>query len=136
MEKMTRRRFIGRAAAAAVGAVAIPRAAIEATTENAKAERPNILLLLTCQHTIGHMGAYGYEHLSTPNMDSLARSGVRFTKSYSTSPLCAPSRASIHTGRMPHMAAPTADPPMVASEMGVSRTRSGPNSSKSPRVAP
>src|SRR3972149_6367705 len=40
------------------------------------------------------------------------------------------------TGRSPAMAAPTAAPPIVASEIGVSRTRSSPNSSNKPRVAP
>ena len=40
------------------------------------------------------------------------------------------------TGRRPVIAAPTAAPPMSASEMGVSRTRAGPKASYSPRVAP
>lgn len=65
--------------------------------------RPNIVLLISDQHTIGHVGAYGHPDVKTPNMDSLAASGVSFMKSYCASPQCAPARASIHTGRMPHV---------------------------------
>jgi len=41
--------------------------------------------------------------LKTPHMDSLAEGGVRFEKSYCTSPVCSPARSSILTGRMPHV---------------------------------
>ena len=66
------------------------------------ASRPNILLLLTDQQTLRAMSAYGNPYLHTPNMDNLARSGVRFSISYCTAPVCGPARSSIITGRMPH----------------------------------
>lgn len=64
--------------------------------------RPNILLIFTDQQTISAMSAYGNNHLHTPNMDALAKFGVRFTESYCTSPVCSPSRSSMITGMMPH----------------------------------
>lgn len=65
-------------------------------------ERPNFLLILTDQQTMQAMSAYGNRYLQTPNMDALAKYGIRFTKSYCTSPVCSPSRSSLITGRMPH----------------------------------
>ena len=43
----------------------------------------------------------GNSYVKTPNMDSLARSGVRFERAYVTNPVCSPSRMSLMTGRMP-----------------------------------
>ncbi|MFW5645338.1 MAG: sulfatase-like hydrolase/transferase [Bacteroidota bacterium] len=65
-------------------------------------ERPNIVLILTDQQTIGALSAYGNPYLSTPFMDALAKYGIRFTNSYCTAPVSGPSRSSIITGRMPH----------------------------------
>ena len=48
------------------------------------------------------VGAYGNPVVSTPNLDRLAREGVRFGRAYVTNPFCMPSRASILTGRWPH----------------------------------
>ncbi|HID23305.1 MAG TPA: hypothetical protein EYP14_13015, partial [Planctomycetaceae bacterium] len=72
-----------------------------ARDETAK-PRPNVLLLMTDQQTLRAMSAAGNPYLHTPHMDSLAAAGVRFTISYCASPVCAPSRSSILTGRMPH----------------------------------
>jgi len=67
-----------------------------------KVKGPNILFIFTDQQTINDMGAYGNPYVRTPNMDNLARFGVRFTQSYCTSPVSAPSRSSFMTGHMPH----------------------------------
>ena len=45
------------------------------------------------------MGCYGAEHFPTPNLDYLARYGVRCSDGYSTCPVCSPSRAGLMTGR-------------------------------------
>ena len=47
---------------------------------------------------IGDVGCYGADNYKTPNIDALAKSGVRYTHGY-TVPLCGPSRAAILTGR-------------------------------------
>lgn len=60
------------------------------------ATRPNIVLILADDAGFSDFGAYGGE-ARTPNIDAIARSGVRFSN-YHTSPLCAPSRAMLLTG--------------------------------------
>lgn len=65
-------------------------------------EKPNVLFILTDQHfadAVSHV--MGNEHISTPNIDKLAKNGVRFTKAYATNALCIPARASIFTGYYP-----------------------------------
>lgn len=67
----------------------------------AAAERPNILLVLSDDHSWPHLGCYGDANLSTPNLDRLAAQGMRFNRMYMTAPQCTPARASILTGRSP-----------------------------------
>lgn len=71
-------------------------------TEPEKKERPNILIILTDQHTNDALSYLGNPNLHTPAMDRLAGGGVFFTESYCTSPVCGPARSSLITGRMPH----------------------------------
>jgi arylsulfatase A len=66
--------------------------------------RPNVIVIYTDDQGYADMGAYGAQDLATPNMDALAKSGVRFTQFYSTSPICSPSRAALLTGRYPQRA--------------------------------
>lgn len=63
--------------------------------------RPNVLVIMTDQQSATAMSCAGNTDLRTPAIDSLAEVGVRFERAYCTSPLCAPSRASMITGRMP-----------------------------------
>ena len=62
------------------------------------AARPNILFLLTDDQRWDMMGCAGNAIIQTPNMDALARSGVRFINAFVTTSICAASRASIFTG--------------------------------------
>lgn len=65
---------------------------------------PNIVLFITDQQTRATISAYGNDRTHTPHMDELAAGGVAFERSYCSSPLCSPGRASIVTGQMPHTA--------------------------------
>jgi arylsulfatase A-like enzyme len=65
--------------------------------------RPNILLIMADQLGARFLNCYGSGVDSTPTLDRLARSGVRFDRFYVTAPVCAPNRASILTGRSPEV---------------------------------
>ncbi|UXX79404.1 sulfatase-like hydrolase/transferase [Reichenbachiella carrageenanivorans] len=63
---------------------------------------PNIIVIITDQHTGKIMTQRGYNHITTPGIDKLAAEGTLFTKSYVTYPVCTFSRKSMITGLMPH----------------------------------
>lgn len=65
---------------------------------HAKAERPNVIVVMTDDQGYGDLGVHGNAHIRTPNIDRFAREGVQFTRFY-VSPVCAPTRASLLTGR-------------------------------------
>lgn len=67
----------------------------------AAADRPNLLVILSDDHSAAHVGAYGNPDVRTPRLDRLASEGARLDRAYVTSPQCAPSRSSLVTGRMP-----------------------------------
>ena len=73
-----------------------------ATATTAQDERPNIVLIMADDMGISDIGCYGGE-IRTPNLDALARRGLRFTQFYNTS-RCCPTRASLLTGLYPHQA--------------------------------
>ena len=64
-------------------------------------ERPHILLLVADQLSALHLRAYGHPVTRTPVLDRLAGTGVVFDQAYTASPLCAPARAALMTGRLP-----------------------------------
>lgn len=66
---------------------------------NPPARPPNIVYILADDLGYGELGAYGQELIRTPNLDQLAAEGMRFTDHYSGSPVCAPSRGALLTGR-------------------------------------
>ncbi|MGY8770113.1 MAG: sulfatase family protein, partial [Pirellulales bacterium] len=66
-------------------------------------QRPNILFIMTDQQFADAMSCrMGDEYIHTPSMDSLAKSGMVFTRAYVPNPLCMPARNSIFTGKYPH----------------------------------
>jgi len=65
-------------------------------------KRPNILVILTDQQQAKMLNCAGNSYLKTPAMNQLAQTGIRFTRTYCTDPVCVPSRFSLMTGRMPH----------------------------------
>ncbi len=64
-----------------------------------KLDKPNVLIILTDDQGTMDMNCYGSHDLTSPNMDRLAASGLRFTQFYAGAPICSPSRASLLTGR-------------------------------------
>lgn len=67
-----------------------------------KQKKPNILFIISDQHKQTFSGAYGHQIIKTPNIDALAAKGVTFENAYAPAPVCAPTRASIVTGRYPY----------------------------------
>ncbi|MEM9235170.1 MAG: arylsulfatase [Verrucomicrobiota bacterium] len=62
------------------------------------AEKPNILLIYADDVGYGDLGCYGADAIETPNLDKLAKSGMRFTSAHASSSTCTPSRYSLLTG--------------------------------------
>ena len=65
------------------------------------AKRPNLILILADDLGWADLTCYGNDLHQTPNLDRLAKQGVRFTDAYSASPVCTPTRAAILTGLHP-----------------------------------
>ena len=62
---------------------------------------PNIVILFADDMGYGDLGAYGHPTIRTPNIDRMAREGMKFTQFYVGAPVCTPSRAALLTGRLP-----------------------------------
>jgi len=93
----TRRKFLGTVAAASAAAT-LPGALPAAGTSGRK---PNVLFLMADDLRV-EIGCYGSRFgAQTPQLDALAKAGVRFERNYCQFPLCNPSRASLLTGRKP-----------------------------------
>ncbi|QGN54148.1 sulfatase-like hydrolase/transferase [Novosphingobium sp. Gsoil 351] len=65
------------------------------------AARPNVIVIVTDDQGYRDVGFNGSPDIPTPNIDRIAREGVRFTRGYVAFPVCAPSRAGLLTGRYP-----------------------------------
>ena len=74
-------------------------AAENATVPPTPGRRPNILLILADDLGYADLGCQGCKDIPTPHIDSLAKSGIRFTSGYVSAPVCGPSRAGLLTGR-------------------------------------
>ncbi|WP_371545727.1 sulfatase [Streptomyces sp. NBC_00554] len=111
MSEISRRVFGGLIGGGAVTAVAGTAAATEAaaaerpfrarTAASGSGRRPNLLVILGDDLGWADLSSYGAPHIKTPNLDRLARQGVRFTDAYSGSATCSPTRFSLYTGRYP-----------------------------------
>jgi arylsulfatase len=65
--------------------------------------RKNVVVFITDGHRAEALGCYGNELLQTPNLDAFAGEGVLFERAFCTHSVCMPNRASIFTGRYPHV---------------------------------
>jgi arylsulfatase A len=94
---ISRRDFLRTAARTGAGAAALSLAGPSAC--RAARTRPNIVLILADDLGYAQLGCYGETKIRTPHVDRLAAEGTRFTQAYSGSPVCAPSRAVLLTGK-------------------------------------
>lgn len=65
-------------------------------------KRPNIILCMADDQGWGDVGYQGHPVLKTPNLDAMAREGLRLDRFYAAAPVCSPTRASVLTGRHPN----------------------------------
>jgi arylsulfatase A-like enzyme len=75
---------------------AVPRSV---PAQAGSAQRPNVVLIITDDAGYGDFGSYGATDVRTPNIDRLAREGVRLTDFYANGPTCTPTRAGLISGR-------------------------------------
>lgn len=86
------------AIAASLSGIGFPLIGIGLPVEQKK---PNVVIILTDDMGYGDISCYNSNQVKTPNIDKLAKKGVRFTNFYVPTPYCAPSRATLLTGRFP-----------------------------------
>jgi arylsulfatase A-like enzyme len=89
------------AAALACTAVWLPADQAPTAQQRLVGDRPNIVLMFTDDMGYGDVGAYGHPTIRTPNIDTLAAEGQRWTQFYAAASVCTPSRAGLLTGRLP-----------------------------------
>ncbi len=91
------RRDVLKAAGAATAAWMLPKAA-HAKTADSQNKKPNFVIIFTDDQGYHDLGCYGSEKIDTPNLDRMAKEGVKFTDFYSAASICTPSRAALMTG--------------------------------------
>ncbi len=74
-----------------------PRLNAEAVAQR-KQQKPNIIYIMWDDMGYGDLGCYGQKYILTPNIDRMAKEGMRFTQAYAGAPVSAPSRACFMTG--------------------------------------
>jgi arylsulfatase A-like enzyme len=104
---ITRRGFLKRSAIGAAAAVGwgLPHqedcGGASPTLHDEAPRRPHIVLYISDDHGLDFIGCYGNVDVKTPNIDALAKEGMRFTRMFAASPTCAPSRSALYTGLYP-----------------------------------
>jgi arylsulfatase A len=98
---MDRREFIRRVVGGAVAAALAnrDRSMADSGTHPGGSNRPNIILIMADDLGYGDVGCYGNKKISTPNIDALAKAGMKFTDYHSNGAVCSPTRAALLTGR-------------------------------------
>ena len=86
---LRRRDFLGLASSAAL---------LQAQAGRRKSTKPNIVFIMADDLGYGEVSCYGEKRYSTPNIDRIAREGMKFTQAYAGCTVCAPSRSVLMTG--------------------------------------
>ena len=98
--RRTRREFLKAVGLAAAATAAGPPAKADESPGRAGA-KPNVLLILSDDQTWRDNGCYGSPDVRTPNIDRLAAGGMRFTRAFTATAMCAPTRQQLYTGLFP-----------------------------------
>ena len=101
--QLARRDFLKLAGCGVAGAMLFPRVGKSAASvfQGLEKTKPNIIFILADDAGIGDFSAYGCKYGQTPNIDRLAKEGLKFTRAYSGNAVCAPSRCVLMTGLHP-----------------------------------
>src|SRR5690606_8053168 len=70
-----------------------------AQTNAPSSSKPNIIYIYADDLGYGEIGPYGQKLIKTPNLDRMAEEGIKFTQHYTSSPVCAPARCMLMTGK-------------------------------------
>ncbi|MES2394099.1 MAG: sulfatase [Acidobacteriota bacterium] len=97
---MNRRQFLGGLAGAAALTTMDSSAMLPGAAKPGRS-KPNIVLMLVDDLGYGDFACYGSQFHETPEIDRLAREGMKFTQAYAAAPVCSPSRCGILTGQHP-----------------------------------
>ena len=99
--RTTRRNFLktGATAGAALGTSSV---GVRVSAASEMPEIKNILFIMVDQQRQDCLGCYGNTIVKTPNIDRLARTGIRFNHAYTPTPVCTPARTSLQTGLWAH----------------------------------
>ena len=117
---ITRRQALARIGGAALGtaltpsllASEIPQESKSAKPANVRRQqKPNILWITAEGVPLNALSCYGSQLIRTPHIDRLANEGMRFENSFTTNALCAPSRATLLTGKYSHLNGMVSNPP-------------------------
>jgi arylsulfatase A-like enzyme len=92
---MIRRTLVTAGVILSIATVTFPAAA------QGTAAKPNVVLIMMDDLGYGDLGSYGAPDAKTPNIDRLAREGIRFTDSYANGAVCSPTRTALMSGRYP-----------------------------------
>ncbi len=115
---ITRRQALAQLGSAALGSALAPsllgaetpQAQPAATRQHATSGKPNILWITTEGVPLSTLSCYGSKLIETPHIDRIASEGMRFDNSFTTNALCAPSRATLLTGKYSHLNGMTSNP--------------------------
>ena len=88
----------------AVFLIPLPMMRAEETPASLVGSKPNIVLILCDDLGYGDLECYGHPHIKTPNLNAMAKNGIRFSDFYSAAPVCSPARVGLLTGRSPNRA--------------------------------